>query len=955
MTELTSEEFADFYCAIHGHHPYPWQTRLAKQVIDQGRWPQSINVPTGCGKTSCIDIAVYALACNPKLNPRRIVFVVNRRVVVDEGHERAKKISCCLDQAAGISVTGQCQHEHAKEPSCSLENKKKDILSKVRAKLCEISCSGIPLKSVVLRGGTHIDNEWSANPTQPTVISSTVDQAGSRLLFRGYGLGTMSKLVNAGLLGYDCIWILDETHISEPFTNTLRMVEKLRHPPWSEEAISRRPWSVVEMTATPISNVGERFEITKDDHNNPHIKKKLDASKICELIESKAKDSGDHEALASELVCSALDLSKNHDAKAVAVIANRVKTAKIAYDKLRAKGNKAYLMIGRMRPWDQDMLLNTLKPFRTGQEKPEELTFVVSTQCLEVGADFDFEAMVSEAASLDALRQRFGRLNRGGEYGNSRCAIVAPKSVLSKEGKDPIYEDAANKTWEFLKKESKNGVIDFGLAAFGEIIKKHDNLSDLLMSGSQYPTLLPSHMDLLCQTHNHLQIDPDISQFLHGFERGVPMVSVVWRIGWNDNNWKALMSSLPPRSIESMQVPLWDIVKYLKEDMPGLDEGDVEWQRRERNRDTSNSFIPKKARVWRGKRDVMDSDIKDVGDIRPNDVVVLPVEEGGWEELGHIQDMENMQDYNDKAIMDIAEHVYLKSTGKISIRVGNSSHVKTMSEDIKSLNEAIRNESSEDIEIIKERIWELLQNTDIWKSLESEARGYEKKDHNANTVFDYKVETIGKDGNTLLIHSWQRRHRKGKKNKSEKLKDHSEKVAENIKEYANKLDLDNKFAFLFEKTAMMHDAGKADRRFQQMLYRNKVISADEKLLAKDIGTKLENKKDYYPEGFRHEFVSSGLAKSMDVFDHDLFLHLIESHHGHCRPFVPVVIDDNGQVVKYKLDEVTLETPASTGIERVGSGAASRFWKCVRRYGWWGTAWLESLFILADWGASGDKK
>src|SRR5689334_16668230 len=98
MSQLDATRFAEFYRALHGpgRSPFPWQERLARRVC-AGAWPRVIALPTAAGKTGCIDIALFALACQAgtegRTAPRRVFFVVDRRVIVDQAFALARQIA----------------------------------------------------------------------------------------------------------------------------------------------------------------------------------------------------------------------------------------------------------------------------------------------------------------------------------------------------------------------------------------------------------------------------------------------------------------------------------------------------------------------------------------------------------------------------------------------------------------------------------------------------------------------------------------------------------------------------------------------------------------------------------------------------------------------------------------------------------------------------------------------
>ena len=99
--------------------------------------------------------------------------------------------------------------------------------------------------------------------------------------------------------------------------------------------------------------------------------------------------------------------------------------------------------------WERSLL--TLTPMQ--RSSGITLTILVATQAIEVGADFSFDALITECAPIDSLRQRFGRLDRRGRGvgrtgAPAQAWIIGPKSVVASQGPDPIYGNSAKLTLE---------------------------------------------------------------------------------------------------------------------------------------------------------------------------------------------------------------------------------------------------------------------------------------------------------------------------------------------------------------------------------------------------------------------------------------------------------------------------------------------------------------------------
>src|SRR4051794_30867038 len=136
-------DFDTAFQALTGFPPFGWQRRLYEQHFSRGDIPAALDLPTGLGKTSVMAVWLIARALLNRPLPRRLVYVVDRRAVVDQATEVATRLAEQAPEALGLTA--------------------------------------LPVSTL---RGQHADNRrWLEDPAAPAIVVGTIDMVGSRLLF----------------------------------------------------------------------------------------------------------------------------------------------------------------------------------------------------------------------------------------------------------------------------------------------------------------------------------------------------------------------------------------------------------------------------------------------------------------------------------------------------------------------------------------------------------------------------------------------------------------------------------------------------------------------------------------------------------------------------------------------------------------------------------------------------
>ena len=442
-------DFAKFFAAVNGGHaPFAWQERLLDTLLENGRWPDRIAAPTGAGKTSAIDVHVFAVALTtttggPRL-PRRLAMVVGRRVLVDN------------------------QHEHAQALAQALAEPRDDLIAEVARRLAALrwldglpgpAAGGSDLQSPLvtgrLRGGSVPSRAWRDHPSACAVLCATPDMWGSRVLFGGYGTSDLAAPREAGLLVFDAAVLVDEAHLARQFLVAAGQVARLPHV--AETPITGVPaLQVVEVSATPAPDSGQatglrHVSVAVDDGDlaEESLAARLTRPKPVTLLPVKewppVRQPGKAAAAVADAVTAMLRPPSDDDVAAhtVGCFVNAVPMAVAVADALRRRSMngrslRVVMVCGQIRPADLDRLTRRYPGILTPQGN-SEVDVIVATQSLEVGADLDLAGIVTELAAGSALAQRAGRANRRGRRGHSPVTVLVPAEPITDRTRSGPY------------------------------------------------------------------------------------------------------------------------------------------------------------------------------------------------------------------------------------------------------------------------------------------------------------------------------------------------------------------------------------------------------------------------------------------------------------------------------------------------------------------------------------
>ena len=244
-----------------------------------------------------------------------------------------------------------------------------------------------------------VDKEYTY---QEAVAEVREQQDLTKKICRPYKVLTPFQLLKAffGIRGFEMqmtemsqgLFIFDEIHAYDPHTTALilTMIKKLREEYDAKLCImtATMPQFLKQMIHEAVGELTE-VEMEPKERDNKFTRHRV------QLL-----DGNIHAAIPKIE-------DRLSEGQCVMVVCNTVKQAQDVFQELQHVTNNAKLLHSRFILKDRERIEGEL----------ESANLLVGTQAVEVSLDIDFDCLFTEPAPIDALIQRFGRINRKGKKG----------------------------------------------------------------------------------------------------------------------------------------------------------------------------------------------------------------------------------------------------------------------------------------------------------------------------------------------------------------------------------------------------------------------------------------------------------------------------------------------------------------------------------------------------------
>lgn len=507
--------------AEQSHEPFGYQTRLAIGT----EFPSLLNAPTGAGKTAAVLGAwLWRRWFNPETVGRRLIYCLPMRTLVEQTREAAK------------SAIKKIEAEH----------------SNLKGRF-----------SVHTLYGGEVSDDWDIFPEREQIIIGTQDLLLSRALNRGYAMNRFRWAFHFGLFNNDCLWVFDEVQL---FGDGLATTAQLAAFRADKKKIgtfgnSNSLWMSATLDKDWLKTVdfGDKvdelksLELSAEDRENSELKKRLKAVKVLRRAEGDCR-------LPNGLARFAME--KHERGTQTLIVVNTVLRAQEVFaelEKLRAEAERQAkksseptlyenqtakpeikLLHSRFRPaerkeWKE---IFTKKTDENGNDKFIN-RIIVATQVIEAGVDISSKLLITDIAPFPSLVQRFGRVNRTGEFDSAEIFWIDLPLTKSKEkyaATDLVKLDDKTlaeivkivKPYEWENVEKSRAILETIDSA------SPNDLEEILKNPENREKYTPNHVlrqrdliDLFDTTADLSGFDLDVSRFVRGGEERD--VSFYWR------------------------------------------------------------------------------------------------------------------------------------------------------------------------------------------------------------------------------------------------------------------------------------------------------------------------------------------------------------------------------------------------------------------------------------------